>query len=153
MSSFDSIPHYELMKSVARRVCDGAVLAFIKMWLHMAVEEDDGKGAKRRTTVNKDTARGTPQGAPISPMLSNLYMRRFILAWRKQGWEQKFAARIVTYADDFVILCRHKAAEAHDQMEAIMIKLKLTVNPQKTRVCRVPEDSFEFLGYTLGRCY
>jgi RNA-directed DNA polymerase len=150
---FDSIPHHELMKSVARRVCDGSVLALIKMWLHMAVEEDDGKGGKRRTTVNKDTARGTPQGSPISPLLSNLYMRRFILAWKKQGWERKFDARIVNYADDYVILCRRKATEAHDRMKAIMAKLKLTVNPQKTRVCSVPEDSFEFLGYTLGRCY
>ena len=80
-------------------------------------------------------------------------MRRFILAWKKQGWEQKFGARIVNYADDFVILCRRNAAEARERMEAIMAKLKLTVNPQKTRVCRVPEESFEFLGYALGRCH
>jgi hypothetical protein len=73
-----------------------------------------------------------------------LYMRRFILAWKKQGWEQKFGARIVNYADDFVILCRRNAAEARERMEAIMAKLKLTVNPQKTRVCRVPKESFEF---------
>ncbi len=89
----------------------------------------------------------------ISPLLANLYMRRFILAWKKQGWEQKFGARIVNYADDFVILCRRNAAEARERMEAIMAKLKLTVNPQKTRVCRVPEESFEFLGYALGRCH
>jgi RNA-directed DNA polymerase len=141
------------MQSVARRVSDGAMLALIKAWLQMAVEEDDGKGGQRRTTQAKDTARGTPQGAPISPLLANLYMRRFILAWKKQGWEQKFGARIVNYADDFVILCRHNAAEARERMQAIMAKLKLTVNPQKTRVCRVPEESFEFLGYVLGRCH
>jgi RNA-directed DNA polymerase len=81
---------------------DGAMLALIKAWLQMAVEEDDGKGGRRRTTQAKDTARGTPQGSPISPLLANLYMRRFILAWKKQGWEQKFGARIVNYADDFV---------------------------------------------------
>jgi RNA-directed DNA polymerase len=129
---FDTIPHHELMQSVARRVSDGAMLALIKAWLQMAVEEDDGKGGQRRTTQAKDTARGTPQGAPISPLLANLYMRRFILAWKKQGWEQKFGARIVNYADDFVILCRRNAAEARERMEAIMAKLKLTVNPQKT---------------------
>ena len=150
---FDTIPHHELMQSVARRVSDGAMFALIKAWLQMAVEEDNGKGGWRRTTQAKDTARGTPQGAPISPLLANLYMRRFILAWKKQGWEQKFGARIVNYADDFVILCRRNAAEARERMEAIMAKLKLTVNPQKTRVCRVPEESFEFLGYALGRCH
>lgn len=150
---FDSIPHHELMKSMARRVSDGTILALIKAWLHMPVEERDGCGGKRRTTINKDKARGTPQGAPISPLLSNVYMRRFIVAWKKQGWEQKLQARIVNYADDFVILCPRKADEARERMEAIMSKLKLTVNPQKTRVCRLPEESFDFLGYTLGRCY
>ncbi len=150
---FDTIPHHELMLSVARRVSDGAMLTLIKAWLQMAVEEDDGKGEQRRTTQAKDTARGTPQGAPISPLLANLYMRRFILAWKKQGWEQKFGARIVNYADDFVILCRRNAAEARERMEAIMAKLKLTVNPQKTRVCRVPEEPFQLLRYALGRCH
>jgi RNA-directed DNA polymerase len=78
-SYFDTIPHQELMKSVARRVSDGAMLALIKSWLEMAVEEDDGKGDKRITTVNKDSGKGTPQGAPISPLLANLYMRGFLL--------------------------------------------------------------------------
>jgi group II intron reverse transcriptase/maturase len=150
---FDTIPHHELMQSVARRVSDGAMLALIKKWLQMAVEENDGKGGRKRTTIAKDTARGTPQGAPISPLLANLYMRRFILAWKQQGWERKFGARIVNYADDFVILCRRRAQEARERMETIINRLKLTVNPQKTRVCRVPEESFDFLGYTLGRCH
>jgi group II intron reverse transcriptase/maturase len=150
---FDTIPHHELMRSIARRVSDGAMLALIKQWLQMAVEEDDGRGGKRRTTAAKDTARGTPQGAPISPLLANLYMRRFILAWKKQGWEQKLQARIVNYADDFVILCRRPATQARKVMEAIMGKLKLQVNERKTRVCTVPQESFDFLGYTLGRCY
>jgi RNA-directed DNA polymerase len=150
---FDSIPHAELMKSVARRVSDGAMLALLKAWLQMAVEEDHGPGGKRRTTVAKNSGRGTPQGAPISPLLSNLYMRRFVLGWRQFGWEEKLQARIVVYADDFVILCRRNAVEARKQMQTIMAKLKLTVNEQKTRTCRVPEESFDFLGYTLGRCY
>jgi len=149
---FDSIPHHELMKSVARRVSDGAMLALIKAWLQMPVEED-GPGGKRRTTVAKDSGKGTPQGAPISPLLSNLYMRRFVLGWKQLGWEEKLQARVVAYADDFVILCRGNAAEARKQMQAIMTKLKLAVNEQKTRTCHVPEESFDFLGYTLGRCY
>jgi group II intron reverse transcriptase/maturase len=150
---FDSIPHAELMKSVARRVSDGAMLALIKAWLQTPVEEDDGHGGKRRTTVAKDSGRGTPQGAPISPLLSNLYMRRFVVGWKKLGWEEKLQARLVVYADDFVILCRGKAAEARKQMQAIMSTLKLTVNEQKTRICQVPQESFDFLGYTIGRCY
>jgi group II intron reverse transcriptase/maturase len=75
---FDSIPHAELMQSVARRVSDGAMLHLIKMWLVAPVEETDDRGRKQRTTRNRDQGRGTPQGAPISPLLSNLYMRRFV---------------------------------------------------------------------------
>jgi RNA-directed DNA polymerase len=150
---FDSIPHHELVKSVARRVSDGAVLKMIQQWLETPVEETDERGNKTRTTVNKDTGRGTPQGAPISPLLANLYMRRFILGWKKQGWEKRFDARIVNYADDFVILCRHSSAEARERMQQIMTTLKLTVNETKTKVCRIPEESFDFLGYTIGRQY
>lgn len=150
---FDSIPHAELMKSVARRISDGAMLWLIKAWLQMAVEEADGHGGYRRTTEAKDSGRGTPQGAPISPLLSNLYMRRFVLGWKKHGWEEKLQARIVAYADDFVILCRSSAVEARKRMQALMSTLKLKVNEQKTRTCRVPEESFDFLGYTIGRCY
>jgi RNA-directed DNA polymerase len=121
--------------------------------LEMAVEETDERGGKRRTTVNKDTGRGTPQGAPISPLLSNLYMRRFILGWKKQGWEKRFEAHIVNYADDLVILCRHSAEKARERMQKLMEVLKLTVNEKKTKVCRLPEESFDFLGYTIGRQY
>jgi RNA-directed DNA polymerase len=152
-SYFDTIPHHELMQSVARRVSDGAVLAMIKAWLEMAVEEEDDKGNKQRRTVNKDSGRGTPQGAPISPLLANLYMRRFLLGWKTLGWEERLQARIVNYADDFVILCRGSAKQAKGAMEKMMEQLKLTVNQQKTRICRVPEESFDFLGYTLGNCY
>ena len=152
-SYFDTIPHHELMKSMARRVSDGAMLAIVKSWLEMAVEEDDGKGNKQRTTHNKDIGIGTPQGAPISPLLANLYMRRFLLGWKQAGWDKKLNARIVNYADDFVILCRGTAEQARTAMEAMMGKLKLRVNQEKTRTCRVPEESFDFLGYTLGRCY
>nr|WP_255324907.1 group II intron maturase-specific domain-containing protein [Verrucomicrobium sp. 3C] len=96
---------------------------------------------------------GPLKGAPISPLLANLYMRRFILAWKRQGWAARWAAHIVSYADDYVILCRHHAQEARKQMERIMERIGLTVNQEKTRICRVPEQSFDFLGYTFGRCY
>ena len=150
---FDSLPHTELMKSVARRISDRHVLHLIKMWLEMPVEEEDERGRKRRTTRNKDEHRGTPQGAPISPLLSNLYMRRFVLGWKQLGHEQRLRAFLVNYADDFVICCRGTAQQATTAMRNMMARLKLTVNEAKTRICRVPDEAFDFLGYTIGRCY
>jgi RNA-directed DNA polymerase len=150
---FDSIPHAELMKSVARRVSDGQLLALIKMWLEMPVEETDERGRKQRTTRNRDEGKGTPQGAPLSPLLSNLYMRRFILGWKVLGHERRLDAHIVNYADDFVICCRGTAQEAMTVMRDMMSRLRLTVNETKTRLCRGPDEPFNFLGYTIGRCY
>jgi RNA-directed DNA polymerase len=150
---FDSIPHGELMKSVARRVSDKAMLHLIKEWLEAPVEETNERGNHRRTTRNRDKKRGTPQGAPISPLLSNLYMRRFVLGWKTLGHEKRLDAYIVNYADDFVICCRDTAARAMTSMRRMMEKLRLTVNEQKTRPCRVPDESFDFLGYTIGGCY
>jgi RNA-directed DNA polymerase len=150
---FDSIPHAELMKSVARRVSDRHMLHLIKMWLEAPVEEIDKRGTHHRTTRNKDEGRGTPQGAPISPLLSNLYMRRFILGWKTLGHERRLQAYIVNYADDFVICCRGTATQAMAAMREMMRRLRLTVNEHKTRQCRVWDESFDFLGYTIGRCY
>jgi RNA-directed DNA polymerase len=150
---FDSIPHAELMKSVSRRISDRRILRLIKMWLEAPVEETDAKGHRRRTTRNKDQGMGTPQGAPISPLFSNLYMRRFVKGWKVGGHQRRLSAHIVNYADDFVICCRGTADEAMSVMRTMMSKLKLTVNEQKTRLCRLPEESFDFLGYTLGRNY
>jgi len=151
---FGSIPHPELMKSVARRIVDPRVLHLIRLWLDCAVEETDDKGRKTRTTVAKDQRRGIPQGSPISPLLANLYMRRFVLGWRKRGLGQRLGARLVTYADDLVILCTKGNAEAAlDHMRSLMGKLKLTVNEEKTCICKVPDETFDFLGYTFGRMY
>jgi group II intron reverse transcriptase/maturase len=151
---FGSIPHAELMLSLARRIEDRRVLHLIKMWLECPVEETDDRGRKTRTTEAKDSGRGIPQGSPISPLLANLYMRRFVLGWKKLGLEQSLGARIVTYADDLVILCRRgKAEEALQRMRELMSKLKLTVNEEKTRICKVPEGTFDFLGFTFGRTY
>jgi RNA-directed DNA polymerase len=149
---FDSIPHHELMQSVARRISDRQLLHLIKMWLEAAVEETDESGRKQRTTRNKDEGRGTPQGGVLSPLLANLYMRRFVLGWKVQGHEQRLGAHIVNYADDFVICCRPgNAAKALTVVRTLMERLRLTVNERKTRQCALPEDTFTFLGFTFGR--
>jgi RNA-directed DNA polymerase len=150
---FDSIPQSELLKTVTRRVSDGPLLGLIKAWLQMPVEECDARGRRQRTTRNQDEGRGTPQGAPLSPLLANLYMRRFLLGWKVLGHEARLDAHIVNYADDFVICCRGSAAEAMTAMRDMMTKLKLTVNETKTRLCRGPDEPFTFLGYTIGRLY
>src|ERR1019366_8338109 len=148
---FDSIPHAELMQCLRRRIVDGAMLHLLKMWLEMPVEEIDDRGNHHRTTRNKDEGKGTPQGAPISPLLSNLYMRRFVSGWKTMGHEARLKARIVNYADDFVICCRGTAQEALTVMRDMMRKLKLTVNEDKTHVRELPGETFDFLGYTFGR--
>jgi RNA-directed DNA polymerase len=151
---FGSIPHADLLKSVARRIVDRRVLHLIKMWLDCPVEETDQRGRKTRTTEARDDRRGIPQGSPLSPLLANLYMRRFVLGWKKLGLERSLGTRLVTYADDLVILCRRGNAEAAlTHLREIMGKLKLTVNEEKTRICKVPDGEFDFLGYTFGRMY
>ena len=150
---FDSIPHPELLKCVARRIVDRHILRLIKAWLVAPVDEDDGKGRTTRSRANRNNKRGTPQGSPISPLMSNLYMRRFVEGWRRLGMKQRWSAHIVNYADDFVICCKRGAPEAMAAMRRIMERLKLTVNEEKTHLCELPRERFDFLGYTFGRCY
>lgn len=150
---YERIPHSELLQSVARRVVDRRVLHLIKMWITVAVEDTDERGNKKRTTRNRDEKRGVPQGSPLSPLLSNLYMRRFVLGWKRLGYEQRFGGHIVAYADDLVICCKRGAEEALGSMRLIMQRLRLTVNEEKTHICRVPEEYFDFLGYQFGRFY
>ena len=95
---FGQIPHAELMKSIARRVSDGRLLGWVKAWLEMAVEEDDGRGGRRRTNRARRERKGTPQGSPISPLFSNVYMRRFLLGWKVLGYARRFKAEIVAGA-------------------------------------------------------
>ena len=150
---FGQIPHAELLRSVARRVSDGRLLGWVKAWLEMAVEEDDGRGGRRLTNRARRERKGTPHGAPISPLLSSIYMRRFILGWKVLGYARRFEAEIVNYADDFAVLGRAPAAKMLAAVEALMERLKLPMNAEKTRCCRVPEESMTFLGYRIGRNY
>jgi RNA-directed DNA polymerase len=146
---FDSIPHDELLQSVARRIADGAVLRLIKLWLKAPIEERDGDGT-RRMSGGRGNARGTPQGGVVSPLLANLYMNRFLKHWRLTGRGEAFRAHVVAYADDFVILSRGSAAEALTWTKAVMTKLGLTLNEAKTSVRNARQDRFDFLGYSFG---
>jgi RNA-directed DNA polymerase len=146
---FDTIPHAALLRSVARRVSDGAMLHLIKMWLKAPIEERDGDKPTRRRPGN----RGTPQGGVLSPLLANIYMRRFLKAWTLRGNDRKYRSRIVNYADDFVLLCRKDAAEALIAAKDILTRLGLELNEAKTRICHVRTEPFEFLGYGFGIRY
>lgn len=151
---FNTIPHGDLMRCVARRVADGTVLGIIREWLNSPVIERKGRGHEERSTAAKDAHRGTPQGGIISPLLANLYFRRFMLAWYGRGYNHRFKAEVVNYADDFVILCKAGYGEqAMIVMRQLMQKLGLTVNEKKTRLVKLPDERFDFLGYTVGRFY
>src|SRR5947199_4077801 len=146
---FDTIPHSELMKSVARRITDGAVLRLIRMWLRAPIEERDADET-RRMKGGKANTRGTPQGGVASPLLANIYMNRFLKRWRLTGCNDTFQAHVVSYADDFVILSRGRAAEALAWTKAVMTKLGLTINEAKTSLRNAREERFDFLGYSFG---
>jgi RNA-directed DNA polymerase len=146
---FDTIPHSDLLQSVARRIVDRSVLRLVKMWLKAPVEERDSNG-KRRITGGKSSTCGTPQGGVISPLLANLYMNRFLKHWRLTERGEAFRAYIVSYADDFVILSRGHAAEALAWTAVVMTKLGLALNEAKTSLKDARKESFSFLGYTFG---
>jgi RNA-directed DNA polymerase len=148
---FTSIPHTPLMRSLSRRIADGRMLHVIKGWLTApVVEVIDGRPVQ--TTEARRTKRGTPQGGVISPLLANCYFRRFLLAWHNHGHRDQLDAHVVNYADDFVICCRPGNAEAAmTRMVKLMTRLGLEVNATKTRIARLPEGQFDFLGYTVGR--
>jgi RNA-directed DNA polymerase len=149
---FDSIPHAELMQCLTRRISDGKMLHLLKMWLKAPVAETDERGHRRMSGGQKAT-RGTPQGGVISPLLANIYMHRFIKAFRTYGLDRRYGAVLVTYADDFVVLCRHGAAEVLETTRRWMTRIGLTLNEDKTRVCHARCESFDFLGYTFGPMY
>jgi group II intron reverse transcriptase/maturase len=152
---FDTIPHPKLLRFLRLRIADEAVMKLIGMWLEAPVEERDRKtGQVKRTMVGKGTRRGTAQGSPISPLLSNIYMSHFIKLWKNFGYDKHFEAKIVNYADDFVICCKGNGETAMFRMRNIMKNMGLTVNEEKTKLVRMwRKESFVFLGYEFKLLY
>jgi RNA-directed DNA polymerase len=148
---FDSIPHDKLIACVRMRVVDGAVIELIRQWLNAPVAEppkDKGSGP----TVKRNR-RGTPQGGVLSPLLANIYLHWFDRAFhRPEGPAQWANAKLVRYADDFVVLARHVSPRLRHFIEGKLEGwLGLQINREKTRIfnLRQPRQSLDFLGYTF----
>jgi len=145
---FDSIPHDQLLAAVARRIADRHILRLLTDWLRapVVVERDDGK---RETRGGKRTRHGTPQGGVISPLLANVYLHAFDTAWRAGGLERRWQARLIRYADDFVVCCRAQAAQVQAVVADQLQTLGLTLNAAKTRILDARQQAFTFLGFTV----
>jgi len=147
---FDTIPHANLMATVAERICDGEILRLIQMWLKAPIMEMDKDGTKRNIGGGKGNRTGTPQGGVISPLLSNLYLHILDRIWERNNLQQRLGARIVRYADDIVILCRrNKSDKAMAVLRQILERLKLTLNETKTKIVNAFEGEFDFLGFSI----
>jgi|GEM_PF-82519 len=142
---FDSIPHRELLRLVARRVSDGHILALLKAWLRAPIVERDPKTGRPTITGNR---RGTPQGGVISPLLANLYLNR--LDWQVNE-RCELRPVLVRYADDFVILTRPgRGAELMGRLKRWLETHGLTLNETKTRTLEVHREGFKFLGFGVS---
>ena len=148
---FDTIPHAKLMAVVAERICDGAILHLIQMWLKAPVIEVDKDGTKRNIGGGKGNRKGTPQGGVISPLLANLYLHILDRIWERRHLRQRLGARIVRYADDIVILCRGNTDEAMTVLRQILERLGLTLNETKTKIVNVYKGEIDFLGFTIWK--
>lgn len=146
---FDSIPHAKLMKTVAERIVDGAVLALIQQWLKAPVMGKSENGKTACVGGGKSNRRGTPQGGVISPLLSNLYLHLMDRIWQRHKLTKKLQAKLVRYADDFVVLCRKDVARPLDTIRRILERLELTLNESKTKIVDAHVEPFRFLGFEL----
>ena len=146
---FDSIPHDKLLAVVAERVVDSAILHVIKLWLKAPVIGEDKDGTKKNVGGGKANSKGTPQGGVISPLLSNCYLHLLDRIWEKHQLRWKLKARIVRYADDFVVLCKGAVDAPLGAVRHVLDRLDLTLNETKTRIVDARQESFNFLGFAI----
>lgn len=147
---FDTIPHAKLLATVAERISDGGILHLIKLWLKAPVVEEGEDGKKRTVGGGKASGKGTPQGGVISPLLANLYLHLMDRIWKKYELDVKLGARMVRYADDFVVLCRKGTKRPMEYIQQIVALLGLTLSPTKTRELDSKKERFQFLGFEIG---
>ena len=146
---FDTIPHAKLMTVVAERIVDSSILHIIQMWLKAPVIEVDKDGTKRNIGGGKANTKGTPQGGVISPLLANLYLHLLDRIWHKKQLQSKLGARLVRYADDFVVLCRKGTEQSMAIVRRVLERLGLALNENKTRMVNANIEGFTFLGFEL----
>lgn len=149
---FDSIPHEKLMACLEKRIADRHVLKLIRMWLRAPVVEPKGEGGGAKKLSPRST-QGTPQGGVISPLLSNLYLHWFDTVFHRPDGPAVWAnAKLVRYADDFVVLARYVGPRITGWIESKLEGwMGLEINREKTRVVQVRQEgqSLDFLGYTF----
>jgi RNA-directed DNA polymerase len=145
---FDTIPHAKLMAVVAERIVDGRILHLIKQWLKSPVVEK-GKDGNNHISGGRSNRRGTPQGGVISPLLANLYLHLLDRIWERHNLERRYAARLVRYADDMVVLCARDTDKPLSMLKHVLERLGLTLNEMKTNIVNAWDTSFEFLGFEI----
>ena len=146
---FETIPHAKLMTMVAERICDGALLHLIQMWLKAPVMEVDADGTKRNIGGGKGNRKGTPQGGVISPLLSNLFLHLLDRVWEGRRLQKRLGALIVRYADDMAVLCRRGTVEPMAVLRQILERMGLSLNEAKTQVVHAYRGKFGFLGFEI----
>jgi len=155
---FDTISHDKLLALVAERVVDKNILRLLKMWMKAPVVEEGEDGEKRYQGNDK----GTPQGGVISPLLANIYLHVLDRTWKEEEIQERYGARLIRYADDFVVLCAGPTEKILLRgIKIVLAGLRLRLNEEKTRVVDAREGSFNFLGFTVqvvrhirtGKCF
>jgi len=142
---FDTIPHDKLLELVAKRIVDKNILKLIRMWLEAPVVEEGEDGQKRYLGNDK----GTPQGGVISPLLANMYLNVLDKVWKGKKLQERMEARLIRYADDFVVLCKGNTGRLVQGIQNILGHLGLALNPEKTRVVDARQEGFDFLGFAV----
>lgn len=150
-SYFDTIPHDQLLQSVARRIADGSILALINQWLKAPIQEEDEETGNTQVTGGGANKEGTPQGGVISPLLANIYINRLLKTWKQREKSDQLDADLVDFADDFVTLTRGKAEEAREWIKKVIEAMGLKLNEEKTKLRDLEAgEELNFLGYTIG---